>query len=214
MVYHYSWKMCLFINNTCGLCVMGHHVIFSALSNSIWTQTFGGLWIERGGPVNWPAQSPDRNSLDIWLLRHLGTLVYSEPINDLALEILQQWIQNTCQEIRVKPLIFDEYAFLCMWTAQSICCRDNTNKNRVLAGVSVWTSVEWDLFAHFSRCYTPLKSFFIYTRYIKIATPYFSENCLNALVTNQLSCGVRLPATGLISRFFTFISPADSAAKL
>jgi uncharacterized membrane protein len=32
-------------------------------------------------------------------------LVHSAPINDL--EVLQQRVENTCQEIRVKPGIFD-----------------------------------------------------------------------------------------------------------
>jgi hypothetical protein len=111
-VYHrffvnqYFWNMCLFINdNTCGSCMTGHYLIFSALSRQHLNQTFSEQWIGRGGPVNWPARSPDRNPLDFWLWRHLKTLVYSAPINDL--EGKQQRVQNACQEIRVKPGIFD-----------------------------------------------------------------------------------------------------------
>jgi hypothetical protein len=33
------------------------------------------------------------------------TLVYSAPINDL--QVLQQHVENACEEIRVKPGIFD-----------------------------------------------------------------------------------------------------------
>jgi hypothetical protein len=37
MIYQYSLNMCLFIDdNTCGSCMMGHHLIFSALSDSTW----------------------------------------------------------------------------------------------------------------------------------------------------------------------------------
>jgi hypothetical protein len=49
-IYQYSWKMCLFIDdNTCGSCMMGHHLIFSALSAP--DRASGGRWIGRGGPV-------------------------------------------------------------------------------------------------------------------------------------------------------------------
>jgi hypothetical protein len=68
-------------------------------------QTFSEQWIGSGGPVNWPARSPDLNPLGFWLWGHLKTLVYLAPINDL--EVLQQRVQNACQEIRVKPGIFD-----------------------------------------------------------------------------------------------------------
>jgi hypothetical protein len=40
-----------------------------------------------------------------WLWKHLKTLVYSAPINDL--EVLQLRVENACQEIRVKLGIFD-----------------------------------------------------------------------------------------------------------
>jgi hypothetical protein len=71
-------------------------------------QTFGEKWIGRGGRVNWPARSPNLNPLDFWLWGHLKTLVYSESINDL--QVLLQWVENACQEIRVKPGIFDRVA--------------------------------------------------------------------------------------------------------
>jgi hypothetical protein len=40
-----------------------------------------------------------------YFLDTLLTLVYSAPINDL--EVLQQRVGNACQEIQVKPGIFD-----------------------------------------------------------------------------------------------------------
>jgi hypothetical protein len=68
-------------------------------------QAFDEQWTGRRGPVNWPARSPDLNTLDFWLWGHLRALVHSAPINDL--EVLQQRVENSCQEIRVKPGIFE-----------------------------------------------------------------------------------------------------------
>jgi hypothetical protein len=69
-------------------------------------QAFGEQWIGREGPVNWPARSPDCNSLDVWLWGRLKTLVYPAPIIDL--EVLQQRAENACrEEIREKSGIFD-----------------------------------------------------------------------------------------------------------
>jgi hypothetical protein len=68
-------------------------------------QTFGEQWIERGGPVNWPARSLGLNPLDFWLWEYLNSWVYAAPINEL--ELLQQLVEIDCQEIRVKPGIFD-----------------------------------------------------------------------------------------------------------
>jgi hypothetical protein len=70
-------------------------------------QNFGEQWVGCGGPVNWPARSPDLNHLDFRLWGHMKTLVYSAPINDL--EVLQQRVEKYCQEIRVKPRIFDRF---------------------------------------------------------------------------------------------------------
>jgi hypothetical protein len=67
-------------------------------------QTFGEQWIGRGGPVNWPARSPDLNPLEFWLRGHVEALVYSARIN--GLEVLQHRVENACQESRVKPGIF------------------------------------------------------------------------------------------------------------
>jgi hypothetical protein len=57
------------------LCVFRQHL----------NQTFGEQWIGRGGPVSWPARSPDLNSLDFWLWGRLNVFVYSVVISDLEL---------------------------------------------------------------------------------------------------------------------------------
>jgi hypothetical protein len=45
-----------------------------------------------------------------------------------------------------------------MGSIESICCRDHTNIAHISAGIFLWTYVDWDLFAHLSEYYTPLKS--------------------------------------------------------
>jgi hypothetical protein len=67
-------------------------------------QTFGEQWIEHGGPVNCPARSPDLSPLDFGCGK-------SAPIS--GLEALQKQAENACQEVRVKPGIFDR-AHLCV----------------------------------------------------------------------------------------------------
>lgn len=42
--------------------------------------TFGDRWIGRGGPVAWPARSPDLTPLDFYLWGHMKSLVYSTEV--------------------------------------------------------------------------------------------------------------------------------------
>ncbi|EZA55214.1 hypothetical protein X777_05218, partial [Ooceraea biroi] len=68
-------------------------------------QVFNEQWIGRGGPVVWPARSPDLNRLDFWLWRHLKTLVYSTSVNDI--QTLQDRIFNAYQQVSDQPSIFE-----------------------------------------------------------------------------------------------------------
>jgi hypothetical protein len=61
-IYQCSRNMCLFINdNTCGSCMIGHHLFFSTLSAP--EHDFGEQWIGCRGPVNWLSWSSDFNIL-------------------------------------------------------------------------------------------------------------------------------------------------------
>lgn len=40
---------------------------------------FGGKWIGRGGPVRWPARSPDLTPIDFFLWGHIKNIVYRIP---------------------------------------------------------------------------------------------------------------------------------------
>lgn len=54
--------------------------------------TFLGRWIGRGGPIHWPARSPDLTPLDYYLWGHLKEQVYrTEPTTreDMCERILQ-----------------------------------------------------------------------------------------------------------------------------
>jgi hypothetical protein len=68
-------------------------------------QTLGDLWLGRGGPVNWPARSPDLSPLDIWLWKHLK--LWCIQSQSVSYEVLQQGVENACQGIRVKPGVFE-----------------------------------------------------------------------------------------------------------
>lgn len=67
-------------------------------------RTFPGRWIGRGGPVLWPARSPDLNPLDFCIWGYLKSLVYSVPINNI--EQLEQRVIAGCAEIRNKFGLF------------------------------------------------------------------------------------------------------------
>ena len=61
-------------------------------------------WIGRGAPQEWPARSPDLNSLDFFLWGHVKTLVYKTPIH--TVEELRERIVAAFETIRNIPGIF------------------------------------------------------------------------------------------------------------
>lgn len=68
-------------------------------------QTYANNWIGRGGPVPWPARSPDLNPLDFFLWGHLKSIVYSSPVE--SVEDLRVRISNGIERIRQTPGIFE-----------------------------------------------------------------------------------------------------------
>ena len=65
------------------------------------TRTFENRWIGRGGPIPWPARSPDLNPLDFWLWGYMKQLVYATPINNV--QTLQHRVFHTAQHIQNQP---------------------------------------------------------------------------------------------------------------
>ncbi|KAJ4435041.1 hypothetical protein ANN_23614 [Periplaneta americana] len=61
------------------------------------TQKFNGRWIGRRVPVAWPPQSPDLNSLDLWLWGKLNTFVYATVIDNE--QTLQERVSNACEQV-------------------------------------------------------------------------------------------------------------------
>ncbi|GFT04312.1 uncharacterized protein TNCV_1928731 [Trichonephila clavipes] len=66
--------------------------------------TFGQQWIGRGGPVRWPAWSPDLSCLDFYFWGHMKSLVYDTPV-DNAEELVAR-IAVAAGEIRNSPGVF------------------------------------------------------------------------------------------------------------
>lgn len=78
---------------------------FSQVARQHLTETYANQWIGRGGPVNWPARSPDLNPLDFSTWGHLQQLVYHTPVRDV--EDLRNRIIDACRVIRETPGIFE-----------------------------------------------------------------------------------------------------------
>lgn len=58
---------------------------------------YPGSWIGRGGPVNWPARSPDLTSMDYFVWGSIKTKVYEVPVQ--TLQELRERIIQACQEL-------------------------------------------------------------------------------------------------------------------
>lgn len=66
------------------------------------TETFGHRWVGRGGPIDWPARSPDLNPLDFFLWGYLKRRVYKTKPS--CLEQLKQNIVDECRSISADTL--------------------------------------------------------------------------------------------------------------
>ena len=74
---------------------------FSRVARQFFNQHFANKWIGRGGPVAWPARSPDLNPLDFHLWGHLKSIVYATSIENA--EILRNRIEQGFRQIRETP---------------------------------------------------------------------------------------------------------------
>ncbi|KAM0730360.1 hypothetical protein ACS0PU_002689 [Formica fusca] len=82
---------------------------FSVRARRVLNEKYPNAWIGHGGPINWPARSPDLNPLDFFLWGHMKEHVYREPIdNDAELEgkmltsldyITADMIERACQNV-------------------------------------------------------------------------------------------------------------------
>ena len=65
---------------------------------------FPGRWIGRGGPIPWPARSPDPNPVHYLLWEYLKSLVFETPV-ETDMELVAG-IVAACDIIRNIPGIF------------------------------------------------------------------------------------------------------------
>lgn len=65
---------------------------------------FENRWIGRGGPVQWPARSPDLTPLDFYLWGHVKALVYKEASENI--EILKQRIETAFDTVKEEAANF------------------------------------------------------------------------------------------------------------
>lgn len=65
---------------------------------------FPNGWIGRGGPISWPARSPDMTPLDFCIWGHIKSLLYATPVN--TEEELVARIILAFDDIRERPQLF------------------------------------------------------------------------------------------------------------
>ena len=66
--------------------------------------TFGNIWIGRGGPIVWPPRLPDLTLLDFYFWGYMKTLIYETPVE--TQQDLVTRIQVIAAVIRYIPGIF------------------------------------------------------------------------------------------------------------
>jgi hypothetical protein len=60
-------------------------------------EKFPGRWIDRRGPFDWPARSPDLTPCDFFLWGHLKDVLFREPFATMAQ--LQNKIEQACAQV-------------------------------------------------------------------------------------------------------------------
>lgn len=76
---------------------------YSTIAREVLNHCFNDRWIGRGGPVNWPARSPDLSSLDFFLWGYLKDKVYAD-VTTTRLNMIQ-CIRNACAKITPNMLL-------------------------------------------------------------------------------------------------------------
>ncbi|GFU87504.1 uncharacterized protein TNCV_2446381 [Trichonephila clavipes] len=77
---------------------------FNAVVRKALNTAYPGRLIGRGGPVNWPARSPDLSNLDFFLWGYMKSLVYASSVD--SDEALDARIAVVAGEIREIPGVF------------------------------------------------------------------------------------------------------------
>ena len=62
-------------------------------------------WIGRGGPISWPARSPDMTPLDFYFWGHLKSMVYETPVTS-EIDLIGRIVEASAR-IRETPGVFE-----------------------------------------------------------------------------------------------------------
>lgn len=90
---------------------------YSLMVRELLDERFQERWIGRGGPIAWPARSPDLTPLDFFLWGYVKHLVYQEPPTtraDMELRIIQAFGQITPEMLARVLTSFRERIRLCL----------------------------------------------------------------------------------------------------
>lgn len=63
-------------------------------------ENYPNKWIGRGGPLPWPARSPDLTPMDFYVWGHMKSIVYQDGHPILNEETLKQKIVSAAEEIK------------------------------------------------------------------------------------------------------------------
>jgi hypothetical protein len=78
----------------------GAPVHYTTQAQQVPDRRYPDSWIGRGGPINWPARSPDLTPLDYFLWGYMKNYVYREPVN--SLEQLDDRLHALWQQLHLK----------------------------------------------------------------------------------------------------------------
>ncbi|GFU86811.1 uncharacterized protein TNCV_1342561 [Trichonephila clavipes] len=95
----------------------GAPVHFSADGRSALETAYPGRWIERDGPVSWPACSSDLSCLDFFLWGHMKSLAFAIPVD--SDEALVARIDVVKGENRELPLVFVNVRHSLHWRCEA-----------------------------------------------------------------------------------------------
>lgn len=82
---------------------------YSAVARDVLNLHYSNRWIGRGGPVNWPARSPDLTSTDFFLWAFLKHKVYQQV--PTTRENMIERIRNVCSQITTDTLLSCVHSF-------------------------------------------------------------------------------------------------------
>ena len=92
---------------------------FALIVRDWMNRTFGQRWIGRGGPIEWPARSPDLTPLDYFLWGYVKCCVFrTQPVNIELVERIRQVVREITPEMIGK--VYDDF-----YARVDMCMQEN-----------------------------------------------------------------------------------------